>query len=205
MRTLHCFKRSLISVFLVSLSIIAFGPVTAAAQQLILELNQPSGIYVTGEERQVQVTAPEGTDSIRVTIRENFYGEETIELIPYTEKGQVIFAGAYETPTAVTFHVLAGEVWAAIGAVVDPAGFEPGMNRPKDFKRFWKQEKKDLRALPMEVKTLPVPDVEDYPGHHLPRSPAGTGAVQKRLGRTYLYTEKQVHRNLPGIKQQLNI
>lgn len=161
MRPLLRFSRSLTNLFLVSLALLVAGSVTAAAQQLILTQTHPAGIYAPGEVFRVQVTAPAGTDSIRVTIRENFHGDEAVEMIPYSGSGQVIFEGAYDMPTAVTFHVRAGDLWAATGTVVDPGGFEPGMERPKDFNRFWNQEKKALRALPMEIKTTPVPDIEN--------------------------------------------
>ena len=53
---------------------------------------------------------------------------------------------------SLIFEVWANEAFASIGLVVDPDNFEPGTKRPKDLDSYWAQEKKALRALPMEVK-----------------------------------------------------
>jgi len=40
---------------------------------------------------------------------------------------------------------------ASIGLIVDPEKFKPSTERPSDFDKYWKSQKKILRALPMNV------------------------------------------------------
>ena len=39
---------------------------------------------------------------------------------------------------------------------MDPEKFKPGTNRPKDFDQYWKSEKKALREVPLDAKTVSV-------------------------------------------------
>ncbi|MBK9390074.1 MAG: acetylxylan esterase [Bacteroidetes bacterium] len=45
---------------------------------------------------------------------------------------------------------------ASLGSMVDPHLLRPGAVAPKDFKAYWKQQKKQLNALKWEVKSTPV-------------------------------------------------
>ena len=64
-----------------------------------------------------------------------------------------------DEPASMIFEVRAADQFVSTGLVVDPEKFQPGTNRPKDFKKYWKQEKKELRSLPMEVKSEKVENI----------------------------------------------
>nr|WKN35702.1 acetylxylan esterase [Tunicatimonas sp. TK19036] len=131
------------------------------AQQIILKQSNESGIYQKGAQVQVNVELKDiESDTLSVKVLKN-YGDETQERFEYTGKPVAIYDETVDEPTSLIFEVEAGGESASIGLVVDPESFEPGTERPKDLDRYWKQEKKALRKLPMDMKTTPVDDIQE--------------------------------------------
>ena len=148
-------------LFLTSLLFAGILTITAG-QGIVLNQSNESGIYKKGETVTVSVSLS-GTesDSIQVRIRKDGNRQVSQQNIRYSGNKQVIFSKSFNKPTALIFEVRVGRNSAGIGAVVDPEGFKPGLKRPKDFDKFWENEKKALRALPMEVKKVPVENVAE--------------------------------------------
>lgn len=139
--------------FLACTALFVFVAATCGAQQIQLTQNNKNGIYKTGE--QVIFTANlenVDSDSIIVEVRKN-YSNKVEKTGMANPGGQfIVFSDLFKQPSTVIVKVSVGESYAELGAVIDPAKFEPGTKRPKDFDQFWANEKKELRALPMEVK-----------------------------------------------------
>ena len=77
-------------------------------------------------------------------------GTDTLEIFSETVSGPATYIFEASTETGSS----------SIGLIVDPEKFKPGTSRPKDLERFWRSEKTELRALPLQVKEVPVPHTD---------------------------------------------
>ncbi len=147
------------SLFLTILFFVAFL-LNANAQNILLKQSNESGIYKSGENIRVTIFS-EGlaSDSISVRILKN-YNEIQNKKIKCTSDSLVIFNEKPDEPASMIFEVRVADHLVSTGLVVDPEKFQPGTNRPKDFSRYWKNEKKKLSVLPMEVKTETIENTE---------------------------------------------
>jgi cephalosporin-C deacetylase-like acetyl esterase len=149
-------RRLLLSLFLVTgLLTNTFG------QNIVLKQSNESGIYKKGEKIEVSVILKDiQSDSLQVKIRKN-YSDKTENLkIEYQGNKVVLLNQTFNEPTSLIFEVRAKGEFASIGLVVDPDNFEPGTSRPKDIDSYWNNEKKALKALPMDVKSVPLSNME---------------------------------------------
>lgn len=134
---------------------------TSIAQNIILKQSNESGIYKKGEKIQVSVFLKEfKSDSITVKTRENYSKQNSTQKMKYSGDTLSVFSGSFQKPTSLILEVIVDAKSASTGLVIDPENFQPGSSRPKDFDRFWKKEKKALQALPIDVKNIPVNEVE---------------------------------------------
>ncbi len=134
----------------------------ATGQSIIIDQSNESGIYKKGENIRISVLLQDlPADSLRVRIFKNYSDKTADKKIKYSGQKEVLFDGAFNEATSLIIEVRANEEFASLGLVVDPGHFVPGTKRPGDFDRYWKKEKKALRALPMEVKSVPVNDLEE--------------------------------------------
>ncbi|MBN1996909.1 acetylxylan esterase [candidate division KSB1 bacterium] len=148
--------RRLFLFFLIGFVANVFG------RNIILKQSNDSGIYQKGEKIRVTVFFKDAEpDSFSVKIRINYSGNTENQKIRNTGGEVVIFDESVNGPASLIFEVRAGREFASIGLVVDPGHFTPGTGRPKDMDRYWQKEKKELRALEMDVKSLPVDSIKD--------------------------------------------
>lgn len=151
------FKRLFLSVFfLIGILSISVG------QNIILKQTNESGIYKKGENIEVTVLLNDiEADSVVVKIQKNYNKKVAPQKVKYSGEKLTIFSESFNEPTTLIFEVRIERKLASIGSVVEPDKFKPGTKRPKDFDKFWKAEKKALKALPMEVKNVPVENIEE--------------------------------------------
>ena len=134
------------------------------SQNIVLKQSNDSGIYKKGEQIQVSVFLNDlKSGSITIKTRENYSDRISTQKMKYSGDTLLVYSGSLQKPTSLIFEVIVDKKSASTGLVVDPDHFQPGTSRPKDFDKFWKVEKKALRALPVEVKYTPVNDIE--PGY----------------------------------------
>jgi cephalosporin-C deacetylase-like acetyl esterase len=146
---------------LFSLSLLLVSGFITLAQNVVVEQSNESGIYKKGEKIVVTAHLNEmEADSIIVKTRVNYGNNVTTQKFKYPGEKLTIFTNSFNKPTSVIFHVTAGDFTTKIGLVVDPDNFKPETKYPHDLKKYWKSEKKALRALPMKVKSTPVGDIE---------------------------------------------
>ena len=151
--------KSIRNMFLTILFFVAFL-LNANAQTIFLKQSNESGIYKSGENIRVTIFS-EGleSDSVSVRILKN-YNEFQSKKIKLTSDSLVIFNEKTDEAVSMIFEIRAADQLVSTGLVVDPEKFQPGTDRPKDFKKYWKQEKKALHSLPMELKSETVENTD---------------------------------------------
>ncbi len=131
----------------------------SSGQNVILKQNNETGIYRKGEKIRVTLFLKEsGTDSVVVKIRRNYSKNISEQKLGFLGDTLLIFEETLNEPSSVIFEAGTKAESASIGLVVEPEKFKPGTKRPKDFDQFWAAEKKALRTLPLNVKTIALKD-----------------------------------------------
>jgi len=129
----------------------------AQGQNIELRQSNQSGIYKKGQEIRVTLFLKDhATDSVSVKIRRNHSKQLSEQKLKFIGDTLLIFSETMNEPSSVIFEASTKSETASIGLIVDPGKFKPGTSRPNDFDQFWKNEKKALRALPMDVKKVSV-------------------------------------------------
>ncbi len=129
----------------------------ANSQNIVLKQSNESGIYKNGQRIRVTLFLNDhSTDSVLVKIRRNHSDQASEQRLRFNGDTLLIFNETFNAPSSVIFEASTKTGTASIGSIVDPEKFKPGTSRPKDFDQFWNNEKKALRALPIEVKKVPV-------------------------------------------------
>jgi len=130
---------------------------TAPGQNIELRQSNETGIYKKGQQVRVTLFLKDhAADSISVKIRRNHSEQISEQKLKFTGDTILIFKERFNKPSSVIFEASTKSETASIGLIVDPDKFKPGTRRPKDFDQFWNNEKKVLKALPIEVKKISV-------------------------------------------------
>ncbi|MBC8004272.1 MAG: acetylxylan esterase [Verrucomicrobia bacterium] len=125
------------------------------AQNQIFELKQSNatGIYKKGEKIRVYafVTTP-ATDSLQVIVRKN--NDQVVSNKAYLPAADsiLIYEGSSSKPCSFMVETKLKEQKKGIGMIVDPYKLKPGTKYPKGLNAYWEKEKKELKALPLDVK-----------------------------------------------------
>ena len=128
----------------------------ASGQNIILRQSHENGIYHSGDNVRVTLfLSDKSTTAVSLKIQKNF-GKQTENQFAYSGDTLVVFNQVISEPTTLVFTAKAPNDSGSIGLIVDPEKFTPSTKRPKDFETFWDTQKKALRALPLEVKSVPV-------------------------------------------------
>lgn len=142
---------------LITITLIAGLYGVSFSQNIVIKQSNESGIYKKGEQIKISffVNEPK-SDSVIIKTRENYSSQISTRKIKYQGDTMIIFNQSFQKPTSLIFEVISDDGQANTGLVIDPEQFKPGTDRPKDFDKFWKKRKKELRALPMDVKRKSV-------------------------------------------------
>jgi cephalosporin-C deacetylase len=128
-----------------------------SGQNIILRQTNESGIYQKGQGIKVKLFLKNpGTDSVTIKIRKIDCDQTVQKKVRFRSDTLVIFETSFQAPASLIFEAATKSETASIGAIAEPGKYLPGIKRPDDFDRFWKAEKKALRALPVTVKSVPV-------------------------------------------------
>jgi cephalosporin-C deacetylase len=142
-------------LFLLLIFTVCFCSVLSG-QNIILKQTNENGIYKSGDKIRVTLFLNDkSTDSVTVKIQRNF-SKETYKKLKFMGDSLDIFSETLQEPTTLVFEATSKNESASIGLIVDPEKFEPSTVRPTDFDKYWKSQKKILRTLPMNVKSVPV-------------------------------------------------
>lgn len=132
-----------------------------------LSINKESGVYEKGERAVVSCHAvPMPFDSLHVRVLYNNKVCREFSLLPSSTDFTVL-EQALDSTCAVMVEVKehTGRP-EAIGYVVAPDGFRAGFEEPADLMSYWDNQKQQLRALPMQVKTMPLDVPQQYQGKY---------------------------------------
>lgn len=151
--------------YIVSICLLFVLPLQGQAESYNLSLNKESGIYSKGEKAVVTChTDALPQDSLCVRVQYNNTVRREFRILP-SRNDFTVFEQSLDSTCAVTVELMenAGST-AAIGYVVAPEGFRPGYEEPDDLMAYWDNQKRQLRALPMQVQTTPLQVPEQYEG-----------------------------------------
>lgn len=133
------------------------------AQQTSFYLKQSNslGIYKKGEKINVYAFTPKASaDSLKVIVLMN--NNQVISRKVFLPAGDstLVFEAVGGTPCSYMVEARVKERKQAIGMMVEPHKIKPGTKLPKGFDNYWAQEKKNLNALPLQVKSKEVENTE---------------------------------------------
>lgn len=126
-----------------------------------LEIDKESGVYKKGEKAIVTChTDVLPLDSVRVRVYHNNQLNREYSLLP-TTPNFITMEQTLDSTCAVSVEVHENNGKpSSIGYLVAPEGFRSGYSEPSDLMQYWDNQRKLLKALPMQVKTanLEVPE-----------------------------------------------
>jgi len=140
--------------------------ISVCGQGIILQQSRPTGIYKKGQ--QIIVTAfKDGMtgDTLHVRVVKNNFTEILNNQVMMEGDSLIVFQGSFREPCSVKVEAFIKGKPVSIGMVVAPLKLKPGGDSPEDFSEYWKQERKNLMALPMEVSTATVDEEEVETGY----------------------------------------
>lgn len=138
------------------------------AQSTKLSLNKEEGVYRIGEKVTVTYKADElPHDSLTLNIYSNNQKRTTARILPADKQFNVL-EQPFDSTCAITVELFANERQReSVGFVVAPEGFKAGYDEPADLMEYWNNQKKQLKALPMQVKTKSMEVPGQYKGKYV--------------------------------------
>lgn len=145
--------------FLLSICIIGFlQPIQA--QGILFSQSHENGIYHSGDRARVVLSFKDkSTQVVSLKIQHNF-SSYTTEQKNYSGDSLVVFDQIVSEPTTLVWEARTNTDSGWIGLIVNPESYQPGTKRPADLESFWNKQKKDLRALPIQLVTSSVPNTD---------------------------------------------
>lgn len=138
-----------------SLLILLLGFIcTVQSQSFVLKQTHENGVYKSNEKVRISAVLSQRTnDSLSIKVWKNNNQIIFQKTILPDQDSLVIFESAFKEPCSVMLEARGKGNRQLIGAIVSPNKLKPGSPYPKDFNRYWDQEKQSLNSLRMEVKT----------------------------------------------------
>ena len=132
-----------------------------------LTVNRADGIFRKGEHAVVSCHAADvPLDSLFVRVYHNNNLVREFGLLPATCDFTVLDQPLDSTcAVSIELRERLGKP-TAIGYVVAPEGFRAGYDEPSDLIQYWDKQKRQLKALPMEVKTTALAVPQQYQGRY---------------------------------------
>lgn len=150
------------SSFLLTLLIIFSGYLLSAQEaSFYLKQSNSIGIYKKGEKINVYAFTPKASgDSLRVTVFIN--NNHVIYKRAFFPSGDsiLIYECIAGKPSSYIVEARLSNQKKVIGMMTNPEKLIPGTRLPKGFTAYWKQEKEQLHALPLQVKLKEVENTE---------------------------------------------
>ncbi len=141
--------------------VLLFFTVPIHAQNIILKQTNQSGIYKNGETIQLKVyLRKQLADSFFISIRRNYQPIAEKKAFANTGDTLMVFSETAKGPSSLIFEATTSKDTASIGLVTEPEKFTVSTLRPADFDSFWASEKSKLKALPIQIKSNTVAEIE---------------------------------------------
>jgi cephalosporin-C deacetylase len=142
---------------LTSLILLSFFSTAINCQPLRIEQKNRSGIYLKGEKIEMFAFS-DGTisDTINITVLKNNKNEIYKKAILIGKDSLLVYSGSFDSSCSVMLLAKYKDGMTSLGSMVEPEKLQPGTVAPKDFKAYWKEQKKALNALPWDIKSTQV-------------------------------------------------
>lgn len=130
--------------------------VAATPPRLVVTPDRADGVYRCGETAEFVIElpgAPEGAE-VRWTLQDGAPPAKTG--VATLADGRAVVRASMAKPGFVLLQATVGETTAMGGAGFDPLEITPSRPVPEDFDAFWERKKKELAAVPMDVRMTPV-------------------------------------------------
>jgi cephalosporin-C deacetylase-like acetyl esterase len=121
-------------------------------KNLNLKQSNATGIYKNGQKIRVTAFTHNQKDSLNVVVKVNNNQILLKKVFLPVSDSIVIFESSFKKPCSVIVEANMKGTKQAIGMIVDPLKIKPGAKAPKDIVAYWNLEKKNLKALPLDVK-----------------------------------------------------
>jgi cephalosporin-C deacetylase-like acetyl esterase len=140
------------------LLILAFSiSVATRGQTIRLKQSEESGIYKRGQNIFVTASGFDRPgDSVKVRIIRNNDQVVGRKSIPVSSDTLELYSGSFDNPCSIIVEARYKDQVTSLGMIVEPEKIKPGAACPSDFNSYWKKLKKELRAIPMDIKSTPV-------------------------------------------------
>lgn len=130
------------------------------AQGILFSQSHETGVYHSGERARVVLSIKDqSAQVVTLKIQHNF-SSYTTEQKNYSGDSLVIFDQVVKEPITLVWEARTKTDSGWIGLIVNPESYGPGTKRPEDLEAFWNKQKKDLRALPLQLISKPVPNTD---------------------------------------------
>ena len=152
--------------FISALLCLAIAPFAAYSQYTAarLEINSKDGVYAVGDSIKVWAdVTPECGSVQEFIVQEDMLHDILKKEFTLTTGRHLIYADVCTKPVnyVFTFGVPgAGADYkkaSIVGAIVSPESFTPGYEAPKDLRKFWDKQLKQMRKSPLKCKMTPIP------------------------------------------------
>lgn len=139
-----------------------------SAQNIRLAINHDDGVYRLGENVKVTCIAKElPHDTLTINIYSNNQKRQTTRILP-ADKQFTVLEQPFDSTCAITVELLgSNKLKESVGFVVAPEGFKAGYDEPADLMAYWDNQKRLLKALPMQVKTHTLEVPQKYKGQYI--------------------------------------
>ena len=151
--------RILSKILLLLAALIPFSLNAQIYEPVGLFINSENGVYAPGDSVKITATVRGGAED-NLLLRVLRYGEEiSRKTLSLPEGETLIYADAFTEATSVIVNLGPAsnpKTATAIGFLVAPETFRPGLGTPKDLVQYWQKEVKRLRKSKSVVKTYPA-------------------------------------------------
>ena len=155
--------------FISALLCLALAPFTTYAQYTaaLLEINSKDGVYAVGDSIKVWVNVTSECGAVQeFTVQEDMLHDILKQDLRLQVGRHLLYADVCTKPVNYVFSF--GEPGAdrnykktsLVGAIVAPETMTPGYEAPKDLRKFWDKQLKNLRKSTLKCKMTPVPQKE---------------------------------------------
>ncbi len=154
-------KRFVGFVVAVLCGIVAFAQNNLVYDPVILTIDRPDGQYACGQTVNVygQLTSPVQGGLVCAVEANGKVLQKPLNVDLKEGEKTLVYSATFDSPTAVQVYVFPkgdDKKRAAVGFVVDAAGFRPGFDDPEDFDKFWGKQVRKMRKCRMKGSLVPV-------------------------------------------------
>ncbi len=126
------------------------------AQGILFRQSHENGVYHNGDRARVVLSIKDKSAQVVTLKTQHNFSSFTSDQLSYSGDSLVVFDQIVSEPVTLVFEARTTNDSGWIGLIVNPELYQPGTKRPADLESFWNKQKKDLRALPVQLISIPA-------------------------------------------------